>query len=285
MAASTKIAAYRPPVCGQSGNLPPPLAPPGRPGGRRRRDHDGCPDRISFRLHCATNFTIFGPAVSTILLIGFDHPDSAHLLDQMRQLCGSRHDFVDAAGGETGASADAAIVWRHSLGDDAALALTAAAGPGVPALVLAQDFVPGQIDFNAAHIELALPPFQPSEVLTRLDILFSRARGAGAGDTIRHGDLVIDQVRYEVTLAGKKIDLTYKEYELLRYMASRPGRVFSRESLLRAVWDYDYFGGTRTVDVHVRRLRSKMDSARHQFIETVWNVGYRFRPADGRGGG
>jgi DNA-binding response OmpR family regulator len=91
----------------------------------------------------------------------------------------------------------------------------------------------------------------------------------------------MDLDRYEVTLVGRKIDLTYKEYELLKYLAMNPGRVFSREALLRSVWEYDYFGGTRTVDVHVRRLRSKIDDVKNGFIETVWNVGYRFRAPDG----
>ena len=81
--------------------------------------------------------------------------------------------------------------------------------------------------------------------------------------------------RYEVYLLDKKIDLTYKEYELLKFLASNPNRVYSRDSLLKSVWDYDYFGGTRTVDVHIRRLRSKIDNPTHNFIETQWNVGYK----------
>lgn len=74
------------------------------------------------------------------------------------------------------------------------------------------------------------------------------------------------------------MDLTYKEYELLRFLASRPGRVFTREALLSQVWGYDYFGGSRTVDVHIRRLRAKIEDASHSFIDTVRGVGYRFRP-------
>ena len=96
---------------------------------------------------------------------------------------------------------------------------------------------------------------------------------------IRVGDLVIDQDRYEVTVAGKKVILTFKEYQLLCLLAANPGRVYTRETLLSRVWQYDYFGGTRTVDVHIRRLRSKVEDASHLFIETVRNVGYRFRVA------
>ena len=90
------------------------------------------------------------------------------------------------------------------------------------------------------------------------------------------GDLVINQSRYEVTISDIRIMLTFKEYELLRLFASSPGTVFTREQLLSKIWGYDYFGGTRTVDVHIRRLRSKIEDANHTFIETVWNVGYRF---------
>ena len=75
---------------------------------------------------------------------------------------------------------------------------------------------------------------------------------------------------------GRKVLLTYKEYQLLVLLASTPGRVYTRDNLLSQVWGYDYFGGTRTVDVHIRRLRSKIEDASHSFIETIWNVGYRF---------
>ncbi|HJO58271.1 MAG TPA: response regulator transcription factor, partial [Nitrospinaceae bacterium] len=114
----------------------------------------------------------------------------------------------------------------------------------------------------------------------RLRLAILRNAPRETSNTITRGDLVIDCDRYEVTLKGLKVDLTYKEYELLKYLASNPGRVFTRESLLRSVWEYDYFGGTRTVDVHVRRLRSKINDVSNHFIETQWNVGYRFRSAD-----
>ena len=74
------------------------------------------------------------------------------------------------------------------------------------------------------------------------------------------------------------MNLTFKQYQLLCLLASNPGRVFTREALLNQIWEYDYYGGTRTVDVHIRRLRSKIYDVEHRFIETVWNVGYRFRP-------
>ena len=96
-------------------------------------------------------------------------------------------------------------------------------------------------------------------------------------ELIRCGDLVIDLAKCEVSLSGRLIPLTFKEYELLRFLASNRGRVFTREALLNKVWGYDYYGGDRTVDVHIRRLRSKIEDPTHTFIETVRNIGYKFR--------
>ncbi|MBI4340972.1 MAG: winged helix-turn-helix transcriptional regulator [Candidatus Omnitrophica bacterium] len=91
-----------------------------------------------------------------------------------------------------------------------------------------------------------------------------------------HGALVIDFERYEVHVKGEPVDLTYKEFELLKFLATHPGKVFTREALLDKVWGYDYYGGTRTVDVHIRRLRSKIESRGATYIDTVRNVGYKF---------
>ena len=113
-----------------------------------------------------------------------------------------------------------------------------------------------------------------AELEVRLARLINPAVPEGA-DVIRRGEIVINKERFEVKLSGDVIDLTFKEFELLQYLASRPGKVCSRTTLLQEVWGYDFFGGTRTVDVHVRRLRAKLG---HQAsaIETVRNVGYRF---------
>jgi two-component system alkaline phosphatase synthesis response regulator PhoP len=93
---------------------------------------------------------------------------------------------------------------------------------------------------------------------------------------IKCGDLVIDIAKYEVSIGGKLLALTFKEYELLKFLAKNRGRVFTRETLLNEVWGYDYYGGDRTVDVHIRRLRSKIEDSTHTFIETVRNIGYKF---------
>ena len=93
---------------------------------------------------------------------------------------------------------------------------------------------------------------------------------------IHPGEVVVDDATYTARISGRPLDLTYKEFELLKYLAQHPGRVFSRQQLLQEVWGYDYFGGTRTVDVHVRRLRAKLGPEHEHLIGTVRNVGYRF---------
>ena len=100
---------------------------------------------------------------------------------------------------------------------------------------------------------------------------------SNSDELIRRDDLVIDLARIEVSVAGRPIVLAFREYELLKFLASNPGRVFTRDVLLDRVWGYDYFGGDRTVDVHIRRLRSKIEDSGHVFIETVRNIGYRFK--------
>ncbi|WP_030173491.1 winged helix-turn-helix transcriptional regulator, partial [Spirillospora albida] len=128
----------------------------------------------------------------------------------------------------------------------------------------------------------------PAEVEARLRLAVGRvAAGADADDVpdeIRSGELTIDEATYTARLRGRVLDLTFKEFELLKYLAQHPGRVFTRAQLLQEVWGYDYFGGTRTVDVHVRRLRAKLGAEYESLIGTVRNVGYRFVP-DHRPGG
>jgi DNA-binding response OmpR family regulator len=119
----------------------------------------------------------------------------------------------------------------------------------------------------------------PAEVEARLRLATGRlaaAVEAGTAGQVRAGDLTIDPTTYSARIKGRPLDLTYKEFELLRYLAQHPGRVFTRDQLLREVWGYDYFGGTRTVDVHVRRLRAKLGSEHESLIGTVRQVGYKF---------
>ena len=119
----------------------------------------------------------------------------------------------------------------------------------------------------------------PAEVEARLRLSIGRlATAPGDEDPteIKRGDVTIDEATYTAKVRGRALDLTYKEFELLKYLAQHPGRVFTRAQLLQEVWGYDYYGGTRTVDVHVRRLRAKLGAEHEALIGTVRNVGYRF---------
>jgi len=124
--------------------------------------------------------------------------------------------------------------------------------------------------------DFVVEPFDVAEVAARARRVLWQRRKADDQDLIEHGDLVIDLVKCRVSLNSKCVSLTFKEYELLKFIASNKGRVFTREALLNQVWGYDYYGGDRTVDVHIRRLRSKLEDSTHIFIETVRNIGYRF---------
>ena len=114
------------------------------------------------------------------------------------------------------------------------------------------------------------------ELELRVKRLLLRTKRPGE-DQIKSGDLMIDLEKCEVSVDRRPILLTFKEYELLKCLAGKPGHVFTRDALLNRVWGYEYYGGDRTVDVHIKRLRSKIEDANHTFIETVRNIGYRFR--------
>ena len=125
--------------------------------------------------------------------------------------------------------------------------------------------------------EMLVGHVSEGELAARVEQAMFRVSGPPGPKLLKVGDLSIDQERYEVTVSGRRVALTYKEFQLLVLLASNPGRVYTREILLSHIWGYDYLGGTRTVDVHIRRLRSKVESPGHSFVETVWNVGYRFK--------
>ncbi len=131
-------------------------------------------------------------------------------------------------------------------------------------------------DWNVS--DLVLDTAGPAEFEARIRLLVTAAANDGL---ISAGGIVIDDAAYSVMLEDEPLDLTYTEFELLKYLVQHPGRVFSREHLLADVWGYDYYGGTRTVDVHVRRLRAKLGPEHEALIGTVRNVGYRFSPDGG----
>jgi len=124
--------------------------------------------------------------------------------------------------------------------------------------------------------DFCLTPFHPQELHARLNHLFWKGGQGARGNTISYGDLILNVETYQAAIKGRPLDLTYMEYELLKFLVAHPGKVFSREILLSRVWGYDYFGGARTVDVHVRRLRSKLGEEHAGLIQTVRSVGYSF---------
>ena len=129
--------------------------------------------------------------------------------------------------------------------------------------------------------DFVIEPCETEEISLRVEKALKETYAVESKDLIRIGNLVIDLARREVTLDGKILSLTFTEYELLVFLAANSGRVFSREALLNKIWGYDYYGGDRTVDVHIRRLRSKIEWGKQPFIETVRGTGYRFKkPTD-----
>lgn len=116
------------------------------------------------------------------------------------------------------------------------------------------------------------------EISARLALVSRRSGQGDEAAVLKVGDLTVNPENYQVYVRGTPLDLTYKEFELLKFLAQRPGRVCDRDLLLREVWGYDYYGGTRTVDVHVRRLRAKLGVEHETLIETIRNVGYRLVP-------
>ena len=150
-------------------------------------------------------------------------------------------------------------------------------GRKVPVLAALPKEEIGRYDPALNPDELLICPASDAELSLRVQQAVYRVNGPSGSQSVSVGDLTIDLERYEVSSAGRRVTLTYKEFQLLALLASNPGRVYTREALLSQVWGYDYLGGTRTVDVHVRRLRSKVESPGRSFIETIWNVGYRFK--------
>ncbi|HLF98881.1 MAG TPA: response regulator transcription factor [Acidimicrobiia bacterium] len=124
--------------------------------------------------------------------------------------------------------------------------------------------------------DFALSPFHPHEVEARLRHLFYKSGQGARPEIVEYGTLVLNLETYQAAIADRPLDLTYMEYELLKFFTTHPGKVFTRETLLSRVWGYEYYGGARTVDVHVRRLRAKLGEEHAGLIQTVRSVGYRF---------
>jgi DNA-binding response OmpR family regulator len=164
------------------------------------------------------------------------------------------------------------------LTDDSATGLAVARrihGDGTAPVVLVADRTRTRELLDAVCDDFILTPLDPDELSVRIGRLARRA-GASPDEVVIFKELSLDFATYQATLGTQPIDLTYMEYELLRFFVTHQGRVWSREQLLSRVWGYDYFGGARTVDVHVRRLRAKLGEEHASWITTVRSVGYRF---------
>ena len=159
--------------------------------------------------------------------------------------------------------------------------LLTSTGLGCPVIAIATEGALSAVSADWGIDDVILDTAGPAEVDARIRIAIGRylalitSTDPSTGE-IRTGDVVIDENSYTARIKGRALDLTFKEFELLKYLAQHPGRVFSRAQLLQEIWGYDYFGGTRTVDVHIRRLRSKLGPEFESIIGTVRNVGYRF---------
>ncbi|MGD0353228.1 MAG: response regulator transcription factor [Dehalococcoidia bacterium] len=146
----------------------------------------------------------------------------------------------------------------------------------LPVIVLMPTGILDGVDSDFQLDDFIVRPFNLSELVVRIRRILNRTNNDGNQDSVRGGDLMIDVAKCEVSVNGRLVVLTFKEYELLKFLMRHKGKVFTREALLNEVWGYDYYGGDRTVDVHIRRLRSKIEDANHTFIDTVRNIGYKF---------
>jgi DNA-binding response OmpR family regulator len=159
--------------------------------------------------------------------------------------------------------------------------LITSTGVDVPIMVITTEGGLSAINADWGIDDVILDTAGPAEVDARIRIVIGQsaitqlASNPSSGE-IRSGEVLIDESSYTAKIKGRVLDLTFKEFELLKYLAQHPGRVFTRSQLLQEIWGYDYFGGTRTVDVHIRRLRSKLGPEFEAIIGTVRNVGYRF---------
>ena len=146
----------------------------------------------------------------------------------------------------------------------------------IPVLIVVSETSLSAVDGSWGVTDFLLPNASLAEIDARIRVALAQ-HGGNTSAGLSHSGVTIDEASYQATASGRPLDLTFKEFELLRFLVGNPGRVFTREQLLSDVWGYDYFGGTRTVDVHVRRLRAKLGD-RESVIGTVRNVGYRFAP-------
>lgn len=227
-------------------------------------------------------------AVAKILLLAREDEEQRRLVQDLRRgehLCALKEAMEDGLAAIEQETPDVVLVAAHqsrySPAELKELVQACGGQSRIPLVALLGNEQLEQHDFTVGFDDFLLVPPRGHEAIARVHQALWRVGKLPREDqeVLRCGDLIIDTSRYEVYVAGRPTELTFKEYELLRFFATNQDKVFTREVLLNRVWGYDYFGGARTVDVHIRRLRSKIEDKDHLFIETVRNVGYRFRPS------
>jgi len=170
----------------------------------------------------------------------------------------------------------AVVEVTEDLGRCLALATKISEEFGLPVLLVIDRTLTADIVDESGITDFVLSPIDRTELRVRMVRLGGRPGSADPDEVLRYRDLELNTATYQATVAGSPVDLTFMEYELLRFFVENRARVWSREQILSRVWGYDYFGGSRTVDVHVRRLRAKLGEERSSWITTVRSVGYRF---------
>jgi DNA-binding response OmpR family regulator len=224
------------------------------------------------------------PALSTLLLLTSALQPSAEVLPGLA-LLGHQVKILPAEGSALLEAPEVDLVLvdgRRDLAQARDLCrLIRTTGSDAPVLLILTEGGLSAVVADWGMDDVLLNTCGPAELEARLRLGVGRLLAQRASDdpeahVIRSGDVTVDDSTYTAKLGGRPLDLTFKEFELLKYLAQHPGRVFTREQLLQEVWGYDYFGGTRTVDVHVRRLRAKLGPENETLIGTVRNVGYRF---------
>ncbi len=204
-------------------------------------------------------------------------------IDLSGLFCRAGSDVTELEDAAQSANLDAVLLDLAAVGIGAQSVIEQVSRLRLPTLLVMETAALGQYDPSINPDDFIVAPLDAAELLARVGQIVYRRNGHNREQLVRVGELSIDLQSYEVTMGGRRISLTYKEFQLLTLLASNPGRVYTREALLNQVWGYDYLGGTRTVDVHIRRLRSKVEDPDHLFLETIWNVGYRFRDITAEG--
>jgi len=218
--------------------------------------------------------------LSQILMLTNNHGSSVDVLPALELLSHSVHILPAVATALLDAKPSDVIIVdaRKDLAGSRSLTqLLRATGISVPLLLVLTEGGMAAVSASWAADDVILESAGPAEVEARIRLALTRSTGAeeSVNQEIQAAGVIIDEDSYTARVHGKVLNLTYKEFELLKYLAQHPGRVFTRAQLLNEVWGYDYYGGTRTVDVHVRRLRAKLGSDHENLISTVRNVGYR----------